>query len=245
MIVGMAESNGFARITNLVERLQDVRTAWLDWYKAEPPFEISVENLQVATNMAALCGMAHGPVNPNPFGSRPPRTTADPNDQLTVLRERAIESIASAKEAIAGVKPFIADALGSDWTTLLRQWLAELEAHGLDAPRAFPPNEHAGTRCAYIIQQIAQMTTDLENADCTPIDGPSTEEDLRDGVECEWSTLMPKSKMASRLRLSPKQFETFAKSHELRRHNRQLWQIRLDKLDPRTRQRLEGPESAQ
>ncbi|MCI0352662.1 MAG: hypothetical protein L0Z53_24845 [Acidobacteriales bacterium] len=162
---------------------------------------------------------------------------------MSVLRHGAIESIRAAKNAIPGVKPLIAEALGADWTTALRQWLSELEAYGIDAKRTFPADER-GMRCAVIIQQIEQMASELENADCTPLDDPSRGSCVETGsMDGEWSNPMPKAKMAMRLGLSPRQFATFIKSHELKERNRQLWQIRLDTLDRRTRQQIEGPEA--
>ena len=55
----------------------------------------------------------------------------------------------------------------------------------------------------------------------------------------EWSTPMPKTKIMIRLKLKPGSFATFAKSHELKRLSRQLWQIRLDRMDASTRRKIE------
>lgn len=57
--------------------------------------------------------------------------------------------------------------------------------------------------------------------------------------EGEWSVPMPKMTIMSRLNLNPRAFETFAKQHGLQKISRQQWQIRLDKMDLRTRQRIE------
>ncbi|MCI0352027.1 MAG: hypothetical protein L0Z53_21620, partial [Acidobacteriales bacterium] len=239
---GMAGSNELARITNLHQRLQNVNTAWVDWYAAHPPFDISPENLNVAAVLAPGCGLGHGPVNPNAFRARSPCISVDSNDALSVLRGKAIEAIRAAKNAIPGVKPLVADVLGSDWTTVLKQWLSELEAHGMDAKRTFP-DDQLGTRCALVLSEIANMASQLDNADCTPLENQGDAAVEPDPIKGEWSIPMPKSKMAHRLGLSPRQFATFAKSHELRKHNRQLWQIRLDRLDAKTRKRIEGRES--
>ncbi len=56
-----------------------------------------------------------------------------------------------------------------------------------------------------------------------------------------WSTPMSKTEMATRLgNLSPDKFKTFAEFHGIRQAgNRQLWHIRLDKMDMATRHRIE------
>jgi hypothetical protein len=57
--------------------------------------------------------------------------------------------------------------------------------------------------------------------------------------EGEWSIPMSKAEMASRLELKPRAFETFAKQHGLKPLSRQLFQIRVDTMDIKTRRRIE------
>lgn len=58
-------------------------------------------------------------------------------------------------------------------------------------------------------------------------------------VEGEWSPPMTKKEMGAILGLKPRAFNAFAKSHPLRRHSRQLFQIRIDGMDSRTRKKFE------
>ena len=60
-------------------------------------------------------------------------------------------------------------------------------------------------------------------------------------LEGEWSNPMTKSTMMSKVNIDGyKKFNTFAKQHGLRKAgNRQLWQIRLDRMDKNTRQKFE------
>lgn len=58
-------------------------------------------------------------------------------------------------------------------------------------------------------------------------------------MDGEWSLPMPKAEIMTRIHLKPHTFKTFTKQHPLRQINRQLWQIRLDGMDKRTRGRIE------
>jgi len=61
-------------------------------------------------------------------------------------------------------------------------------------------------------------------------------------IEEEWSNPMTKTKMMRALHIEgSKKFTTFAEDHGLKQvgKNRQLWQIRLDKMDLNTRRKLE------
>jgi hypothetical protein len=57
--------------------------------------------------------------------------------------------------------------------------------------------------------------------------------------EGEWSLPMPKKVLMKRLNLKPRAFDTFAAQHGLIEVSRQQFQIRLDKMDPKTRARIE------
>lgn len=60
------------------------------------------------------------------------------------------------------------------------------------------------------------------------------------GVDGEYSLPMSKTEMRVRLaNMAKDKFESFAAQHGLKKINRQLYQIRLDKMDARTRRRLE------
>ena len=71
----------------------------------------------------------------------------------------------------------------------------------------------------------------------TPQKASPNPEQTDDG---EWSQPMTKAAMSRRLALKRDAFETFAGGHGLRQcGSRQLWQIRLDKMDANTRHRIE------
>jgi hypothetical protein len=59
---------------------------------------------------------------------------------------------------------------------------------------------------------------------------------LREG---EWSRPMTKGQMGKILGLRPRAFNTFAKIYPLRKISRQMFQIRIDGMDSKTRRRLE------
>jgi hypothetical protein len=59
-------------------------------------------------------------------------------------------------------------------------------------------------------------------------------------TEGEWSAPMTKKEMWTILNLRPRAFNTFARSHALRKHSRQLFQIRIDGMDSRTRKKFEN-----
>ena len=50
---------------------------------------------------------------------------------------------------------------------------------------------------------------------------------------------MSKSEMMTRLKLHRKGFESFTRTHPLKRLSRGKWQIRLDKMDRNTRHMIE------
>jgi hypothetical protein len=58
-------------------------------------------------------------------------------------------------------------------------------------------------------------------------------------MDGDFSVPMTKSEMAGVLNLKPRAFNTFAKSHGLRRCGRQLFQIRLNAMDRKTRKLFE------
>ena len=72
-------------------------------------------------------------------------------------------------------------------------------------------------------------------------DARSTGDNRTDGpLNGEWSLPMSKKDMMSRLNLSSRAFGTFASEYGLNRISRQQWQIRLDRMDSRTRAILEA-----
>jgi hypothetical protein len=88
-------------------------------------------------------------------------------------------------------------------------------------------------------QVAAEDLTDAEqNGDNT---GETKQRKHKKTLEGEWSNPMTKSAMMSRINIDGyKKFNTFAKQYGLQKAgNRQLWQIRLDKMDKNTRQKFE------
>ena len=71
--------------------------------------------------------------------------------------------------------------------------------------------------------------------------GETKQQKHKKTLEGEWSNPMTKSAMMSRVNIDGyKKFNTFAKQYGLQKAgNRQLWQIRLDKMDKNTRQKFE------
>lgn len=74
-----------------------------------------------------------------------------------------------------------------------------------------------------------------------PDDSMQGQEKNRQVSVGEWSNPMTKSTMMSKIGIDGyKKFNTFAKQHGLQQAgNRQLWQIRLDRMDKNTRQKFE------
>ena len=70
-------------------------------------------------------------------------------------------------------------------------------------------------------------------------DGSAAQQVEAQAPEGDWSKPMPKKVLMSRLGLNSRAFETFAKQHPLKKISRQQWMIRLDKMDARTRGRIE------
>jgi len=58
----------------------------------------------------------------------------------------------------------------------------------------------------------------------------------------EWSNSMTKKEMQGRLGLTPKTFASFIKLHPVKPINRQLFQMRLDGMDARTRRQMEAKD---
>jgi hypothetical protein len=63
--------------------------------------------------------------------------------------------------------------------------------------------------------------------------------DISKKPDGDWSSAMSKTEMILKLGMKRTAFETFAKHHGLKRISRQLWQIRIDKMDTNTRKKLE------
>jgi predicted nuclease with TOPRIM domain len=85
--------------------------------------------------------------------------------------------------------------------------------------------------------QVSQLRDELAK---TKEELQKTRQRLSDlELQGDFSPPMTKKEMAAVLRLKPRAFETFAKSHGLRRSGRQQFQIRLNGMDAKTRRKFE------
>lgn len=86
-------------------------------------------------------------------------------------------------------------------------------------------------------QLRSKATGSASGAVAAPDERPAQQ--IKARVQGEWSQPMSKKVLMARLGLKPSAFETFAKQHGLKQISRQQYQFRLDKLDSRTRERIE------
>ena len=92
-------------------------------------------------------------------------------------------------------------------------------------------------------EKLSQLNRVLDHVKADIKKQPTTpaSDNTGDISEGEWSNPMTKSTMMSKVNIDGyKKFNTFAKQYGLRKAgNRQLWQIRLDRMDKNTRQKFE------
>jgi hypothetical protein len=137
--------------------------------------------------------------------------------------------------------PHVAGEIGAKQQQLLLEagWVRDLSDESYDWLKAFNRSRNTAQGLAKTLRHAAQMAL-LES----PCQG-SPSVTLSD-PEAELSRPMTKSEMMTALHMDGyKKFNTWGKAHGLQDvgGNRQLWQVRLDTLDKRTRAILEEKRS--